>query len=94
MKGPPKGASLVRGTLMATRGLESLLLQQLGLPGGMLKQSYLIKCCSTQLGFSMKQNILLKDLKINYYQPLMIIFKRAMHNLEQGLKKLKYLVYF
>lgn len=42
----------------------------------------------------MERNILLKDLKVNYYQPLMIIFKRAIHNLEQGLKKLKYLVYF
>lgn len=42
----------------------------------------------------MKQNILLKDLKINYYRPLMIIFKGAIHNLEQGLKKLTYLVYF
>jgi hypothetical protein len=53
-----------------------------------------VKCFSTQFGFSMKQNIWLKELRINYYQPLMITFKRAIHNLEQDLKELKYLMGF
>lgn len=50
------------------RGLgQSLLLRSWASPQACGSKAAFVKCSSTQLGFSRKQNILLKDLKTNYY---------------------------
>lgn len=63
----PTGPQSPHTPLQSFRGPgQSLLLQSRASPQACWSKAAFIKCFSTQLGFSMKQNILLKDLKINY----------------------------